>query len=324
MAARTIRRLLVGALALGLIAFVGSRLLAGGDPDAPPAAAVSSGDASFADRTVRVGAEELHLVIGGSGPPVLLISGFPETWYAWRKLMPALARHHTVIAVDPPGVGDSSIPREDPDARASAAALAELLERLDEPRAAVVGHDLGGWSAYALARFHPGQVSRLAILGAGIPGFGLERRLDYSAAGRGSLWQLVFFMQPAAAVLLEGQEEALVSGFLAPDEARAETFDGGALEEYVRALSRPGRLEAALAPYRTFYRDLADNRAAGAPPLRLPVLGLDGERAAGELNLRTIRRAAPRARTELVPAAGHFFPEERPGYVARRLLRFLR
>lgn len=285
---------------------------------------ISTAAISFTDRSADTDAGELHYVIGGEGPPVLLLSGFPETWYAWRKVMPLLAVDHTVIAVDPPGVGESSIPADELDSRDVAAGLSQLLRQAGAARAAVVGHDVGGWIAYALARFQPRSVSSLAVLGAGLPGFGLERRLDYSVAGRGSLWQLVLFMQPAAEVLLEDREEELVSGFLAAGETLPGTFDGGAEEEYVRALSRPGRLAAALAPYRAFYRDLEDNRSAGAPPLTLPVLALDGERAGGELNLRSVRRAAPGARSGLVPDAGHFFPEERPGYVADRLLRFLR
>jgi len=319
------RSLALGALALaiglGLLAAVALR----GDPEpaARTAADISTAELTFSDGLAQVDLGELHYVIGGRGPAILLIPGFPESWYAWRKLMPRLARTHTVIAVDPPGVGDSSIPAAEYDARDLAGSLAQLLREIGERRAAVVGHDLGGWTAYALARFHPDRVSRLAVLGAGLPGFGLERRLDPAAPDGVTLPHVVLLMQPSASVLLEGSEDELISRFLAPDEARPGTFDGGAATEYLRGISRPGRLDAALAPYRALPADVADNRSGGAPPLRLPVLGLDGERAGGELNLRTLRRAAPGAQTELVPDAGHFLPEERPGYLAARLLRFL-
>lgn len=308
------------ALALGLAGGAGDD-----EPAAPTATDVQGlGGVAFSDLDVELKAGSIHVVRGGEGPAVLLIPGFPETWYAWREVMPSLAADHTVIAVDPPGIGGSSIPASDLDSRAVAAELAKLLRRLGFAKAAVVGHDVGAWRAFALARFRPRLVTRLALLGAGIPGFGLERRLDPASPGGVSLPHVLTFMEPGAAESLAGAEDDLVVDFLAPEDAREGTFDGGAASVYAAALSPPGRLDAALAPYRSLPDDLSLNRRAGPLPAGIPVLGLDGERAAGELNLRTVRKAAPSARTGLVPGAGHFFAEERPGFLAARLRRFLR
>lgn len=311
--------LLVATLTLGAVGV----LLLRGQEEAATAADVE-GDISFADRTAALDGVDLHYVIGGSGPAVILIPGFPETWYAWRKVMPALAAEHTVIAVDPPGVGGSSVPGSGYEARAIGDRLSELIETLGISRASVIGHDLGGWSAYAFARFHPDQADHLAILDAGVPGFGLERRLDFSKAGRGSLWHLVAFMQEGIADrFFEGKEGELVESFLRPSAAAPGTFDDGALEEYVRAYSRPGRLDAALGQYRAFYEDVADNRAGGAPRLSLPVLALGGERSRGTEDARQLQPVARDVRGGVVPGAGHFVMEEQPGLVADRLLSFL-
>ncbi len=244
---------------------------------------------------------ELHYVRGGHGPGVVLLPGFPETWYAWRKVMGPLARRHTVVAVDPPGVGASSPARGSASARTTAARIAALVKRLGLRRVAVVGHDLGGWTAYALARFHSPLVTRLAILGAGVPGWGLERRRDFSRRPRAG--------------------DGLVARYLGPDRQPAATFDGGALAEYLRAYSRPGRLRAALRPYRAFAADVAANR--GGPRLALPVLVLDADTAEGRANATDVRRAARRVQGGVVAGASHYLPEARPGLVSDRLLAFL-
>jgi len=319
---RRLTALAGGLLLAGLVAY---GLNGAREPVPRTAADVGSAGVQFSDRTAVVNGLRLHYVIGGSGPAVILLTGFPETWYSWRKVMPALARSHTVIAVDSPGVGESSVPAAGYDARAAAADLAALVRQLGVEDASVVGHDLGGWVAYAFARFHPGLAERLAILEAGIPGFGLERRLDYSAPGRGSLWQIIFFMQPSVPeMLLEGNEREFITGFLGPDRARPDTFDGGAVDEYVRAYTRPGRIAAALGQYRAFYRNLADNRAGRAAKLDSPVLVLGGARSRRRVDVGQARRAAKDVRGGVVPDAGHFVMEEQPGFVADRLIRFLR
>jgi len=253
----------------------------------------------------------------------MLVAGFPQTWYAWRKVMPALARRHTVVAVDPPGIGESGLSSEGYDADRVADSLFALARRLRLDRPSVVGHDLGGWFAYAYARRHPDQVSRLAILEAGLPGLGLERRLDFSEEGRGGLSHVVFFMKRSTAeTLIEGREREYISGFLGRQPTG--TFDGGAVDEYVRAYSRDARLTPALDQYRAFYENAAQNRAGRLPKLELPVLALGGSRGVGTLPLRNARRAARDVRGGVVPEAGHWLMEERPGELARRLLEFLR
>lgn len=283
---------------------------------------IQGGGIVFRDGAASADGVRLHYVIGGQGPPVMLVAGFPQTWYAWRKVMPALARRHTVVAVDPPGIGESGLSPEGYDADRVAASLFALSRRLRLNRPAIVGHDLGGWFAYAYARRYPDRVSRLAILEAGLPGLGLERRLDFSEEGRGGLSHVVFFMKRSTPeTLIEGREREYISSFLGRQPAG--TFDGGAVDEYVRAYSREGRLTPALAQYRAFYDNAAQNRAGRLPKLELPVLALGGSGGVGVLPLRNARRAARRVRGGSVRGAGHWLMEERPGQLGRRLLAFL-
>ena len=105
----------------------------------------------FTSRLVEVNGLRLHAVTGGEGPPLLLINGWPQTWYAWREVMPALAREHTVVAVDPRGAGLSDKPVDGYDAGTLAADLVALMAALGHERFDVVGHDIGMWTGYALA-----------------------------------------------------------------------------------------------------------------------------------------------------------------------------
>jgi len=271
------------------------------------------------------GGVRLHYVIGGRGPTVVLLHGFPQTWYSWRKVMPALARGHTVVAVDLRGAGRSSVPGAGYDKDTLAADVHRLLRGLRLNRgASIVGHDLGAWTAYAYAREHRGEVRRLAFLEAGLPGFGLERSLDFSRPRQG-IWHLAFFQQPGVPErLIRGRERYFVTEFLQPRRAEAGAFDTRALEHYVRAYAPPPRLHAALEQYRAVYRDAAANRAKAGPRLAMPVLALGGERATGPGPLVAMRRVAADVRGGVVTDSGHWLMEEQPEEMASRLKEFLR
>ncbi len=109
----------------------------------------------------------LHTVSGGHGPPLLLVSGWPQAWYAWRLVMPRLAQDYRVIAVDPRGVGVSDKPYDGYDSAALASELVALMGKLGHERFALAGHDVGMWTAYAAAADHPGRVTRLVLTRAG-------------------------------------------------------------------------------------------------------------------------------------------------------------
>jgi pimeloyl-ACP methyl ester carboxylesterase len=123
---------------------------------------------TFTSRYIETGALRRHAVLGGEGPPLLLVHGWPETWYAWRLLMPALARDFTIIAVDQRGIGLTDKPDDGYDTGTLAGDLVALIDALGHERFAVVGHDTGFIISYALAADNPDRVDRVAL--AEIPG----------------------------------------------------------------------------------------------------------------------------------------------------------
>jgi len=296
---------------------------------APPLAPRCGGDvAGFAHREARiadagiadgrVGDVRLHYLIGGQGPPVVLLHGFPETWAAWRHVMPRLARRHTVIVPDLRGIGCSSLEPSGYDKQTMAQDVHRLVSGLGFARVAVVGHDLGGMVAFAYARSHPREVSHLAVSGALLPGFGLERLLDFTRPRQG-LPHLVFFMQREVPErLISGREREFLAHFIgSPTVVTSDVFDS-----YVRAYSRPGRLSAALDQYRALHQDGADNRRGLTAPLPMPVLALSGDRAVTG-TADSLRQVARDVRVVVVPGAGHYLPEERPAEFAGAVLDLL-
>ncbi|HEX2174097.1 MAG TPA: alpha/beta fold hydrolase [Dehalococcoidia bacterium] len=264
----------------------------------------------------------LHYVTAGEGDPIVLLHGWPQTWYEWRRVIPALADRYRVIAPDLRGLGDSSRPAGGYDKRTIAADLWSLLrDHMGLDRYFLVGHDWGGPVAYALAAAHPESVRRLAILDVVIPGDGAE---TLSQGGR--RWHHAFHQTldlPEA--LTYGRERVYLSWFYRTFAYRPDAITEADIAEYLRTYTQPGAMRAGFAYYRAIPRDIADNRAVVARfKLPMPVLGLGGDKARGRGTevVESLRRVATDARGEVVPDCGHFIPEEQPEFLIDRLLAF--
>ena len=122
------------------------------------------GNMTFSHHTASVNGIQMHYVIGGKGDPVVLLHGWPETWYSWHKVMPALAKNYTVIAPDLRGLGDSSKPLTGYDGKTVAEDIHELVTKLGFKTIFLVGHDIGTQVAYSYAAAHPTEVKRLAVM----------------------------------------------------------------------------------------------------------------------------------------------------------------
>lgn len=134
----------------------------------------------------------LHAVVGGRGPALLLLCGWPQTWYAWRFLMPALARDFTVVAVDPRGVGLSDKPEGGYDSGIVARDLIGLMEALGHQRFAMVGHDVGMLTGYAMAADYPERIERFACSEGIIPGVAPSPPLLGDRRLNDLLWHFAF------------------------------------------------------------------------------------------------------------------------------------
>lgn len=275
--------------------------------------------------TATVNGIRMHYRIGGTGPPVVLLHGWPQTWYCWRKVLGELSTRHTVIAPDLRGYGRSDKPRHGYDKRTMATDVAELVRALGFERVCVAGHDRGGRVGHRWALDHPDQVARFAVLDI-IPTREMWRRLD---TGLGSAyWHWLFHLQPDLPERLASQD---VAGYLGYFYERwtyqRHGLEPEAVEEYVRAFSAPGALRAGFDDYRASFPDDAahdDADAEAGRGLTMPVLALWG--AGGLLGslptLEIWRDYAADVRGAAIEHCGHFLPEEQPDAVLRHLTGF--
>ncbi|MFI1912708.1 alpha/beta fold hydrolase [Nocardia sp. NPDC020380] len=168
--------------------------------DASLAASLPGG---FTSRLAEVGGVRLHYVDGGAGAPLLLLGGWPQTWWQWHKVMPALAQRYRVIAVDLRGMGGSGKPAAGYDKKTMAADIRALVTHLGLASVSIAGHDIGAMVAYAYAANYPGATEKIALLDVphpdeGWPRFGLLPEADQhvdsviEAGDRSFLWWFAF------------------------------------------------------------------------------------------------------------------------------------
>jgi alpha-beta hydrolase superfamily lysophospholipase len=175
---------------------------------------------TFTSRFIDVGDRvRLHVVTGGRGRPLLLVHGWPQTWYAWRLVMPALARDFQVIAVDQRGIGLSDKPSDGYDSATLAGDLVAVMDALGHQRFAVYGTDVGMPIAYALAADHRDRLDRLAVSEAFVPGVTQSPDLLLPSPYNDRLWHLAFNQLPAEVneALVRGREEVFFGAELRSD-----------------------------------------------------------------------------------------------------------
>lgn len=278
-------------------------------PPAPPP--------GFTSERRLVNDVRMHYVIGGSGTPIVLLHGFPNTWYAWRDVMPRLAERHTVIALDLRGLGDSDPGTQPNDVSTGADDLHALVAELGLGPVMLAGQDWGGSTAFAFAAAHPDEVRRLAVLEAMPAGPWTETESG------GGAWFVGFHQIPDLPEhMVAGNERVYLDWFFRTFSATPGVPTPTAVEEYVRCYARPGAMASAFARYRGIGREIKDNARHLSRPLDLPVMAVGGERVFGAAVAENLRHAASQVRQEVLADCGHFVTEERPEEVASLLLSF--
>jgi haloacetate dehalogenase len=284
------------------------------------------------------GGAEIRARWSGSGPPVLLLHGFPETMLMWRDIAPALAAEFTVVCADLRGYGESSCPPSDRDhapysKRALALDMVSVMQQLGFDRFSIAGHDRGGRVAYRAALDHPESIVGIALLDV-LPIDTVWDRADSRMALAFWPWSLLAQPEPLPERLVGGAPDAIVTNALGEEWGTpASTFSDSVRDAYVAALSDAAHVHAICEEYRAAAsidreHDAADRRAGRR--IACPVLALWSR--SGPLSswyedeggpLALLREIADRVFGAPVEG-GHFFPEEHPGRTAETLAGFFR
>ena len=327
LAGRTTRRRFLAGIAAGgampSAAFAQEATPASSDAASIAATRVDqpSFDATFTHHTAVANGVHLHYVTGGQGDPVVLLHGWPQTWYEWRQVMPALAEHYTVIVPDMRGLGDSAKPPTGYDARTVAADIHELVQQLGYSSVFLAGHDLGAWVAYAYAAAHRDEVRRLAVLEI-IPAD--DPILSFTTLNpQGSLWHFSFhFLRDLPEALIAGRERLYLSWFYRYGAYNPAAIDEAAIDEYVRCYASEGGLRSGFEYYRALFTNIEQTKEDARTKLEVPLLALGGAASLGQVLAQEWPKYAANVQAEVVPQAGHWIPEEQPALLRERLLAF--
>ncbi len=272
----------------------------------------------FVSETTQVNGAGLHYVRGGQGPALILLHGFPQDWYEFHAIMPQLAERFTVIAVDLPGIGDSTAAPGGYDAASMAENLRQLVSELKLGRVYIVGHDIGGHVAYAFARRFPPDTRGVMILDTPIPGMQGWTQIQ----GAPFMWHMHFMQAP-------GLAEKLVDGRQADYFRYFFQFGKFTSEEeahYVRAYGSLAQLHAVFEIYRAFPENARFNQSYREPdPVPLFVGAGENSPFAGLLpGIAESLRANgwSHVETGLISGAGHYVVEDQPEAVADLIERY--
>ena len=276
----------------------------------------------FKSGYAEVNGVKLHYVEGGQGQrTVVLIPGWPQTWYAWRKVMPELGKNYRVIAIDIRGMGDSSRPDDGYDTKTASQDVSALMDKLGVSHYSVIGHDIGMWIAYPLAARHGEAIDKLVMTEATIPGVTPWPPMLLPPQANAGMTQFMFNqLRDLPEFLVTGREDAYlrwVVGHLAYSPDRV------AVDEYTRAYSVPGAMKAGFEYYRAIPLTVQQNQELRKSKLTMPILAVGGVMGAGAMTIETMKLVADNVKGVILEQCGHYTPEECPDQFLAQVKAFL-
>jgi len=283
---------------------------------APQAAPLPKG---FTEKSAKVNGVRINYKIGGKGPVVVLLHGYAQTSHMWLPLMPLLARSHTVIAPDLRGIGGSERTKDGYDKKNMAKDVRELVRQLGHEKMQLVGHDIGLMVAYAYAAQYPGEVTKVVLMDAFLPGVGNWKEVWLLR----DLWHFHFYGETPLA-LVKGRERTYFEHFWNDFAAdRTKSVPEADRRIYAAAYARDGGMRAGFEVFRNFEQDAKDFAAFSATKLGMPFLVLTGEKASGTFLIDQVKLVATNVSGTVVKGAGHWLMEEAPKTVIPMIVEFV-
>lgn len=270
----------------------------------------------FQHRFTQVGDLRFHSVEEGEGPVILLLAGWPQTWFAWRRVIPLLSADYQVIALDMKGQGDTSLALEsDFSIEAVAGEITAFLEQRQIERMTLVGHDVGAWVAYALSVLDAERLTSSLLLDAAL--IGLAPTEAYMPRPGSRTWQFHFHaMADMPELLTAGKEADYLGWYFRTKSAVAGSMTADAVASYVEAYTRPGAMTAGFNYYRAVEQNRAFAEAHRSHHFARPLQVYGGEHATAANFLRSLQACDPAVSGGVLEGCGHYLPEEAPEQVA--------
>ena len=261
---------------------------------------------------VKAGTTRLYCVEAGQGRPVVLVGGWPQSMYCWRHVFPVLARAYRVIALDPPGLGDSEKPAPAYDMESVAANVHAALDTLGVDVHDFIGFDIGMWIGYPFAAQRPERLRTLTLIDARIPG--LVPWAPMNPASAITSWHFSFNALPELPeLLIEGREREFLAWLFRSRTPTPGIFDDAALDEYERVYRGRTAIASAVGYYRaieTTSRQVAARR--DGPKLAVPILAVAAGLGVGKTMVSALESVGTDVRAVIMDGCGHYVPEEAP------------
>ncbi len=273
--------------------------------------------------TASVNGTTLHYVsAGATGSPILLVHGFPESWWTFHKLIPLLAKTHRVVAVDLRGFGDSDNKPGTYDSATTAEDLHQLIQTLGLGGVHLAGQDIAGGTLFRLAARHPDDVASFTGIEMGLAGFGLEGLADITHGGS---WHIGVLAAPGIAqMLFRGRERDVLGGWAFPSmTAVPSAISESDVDEFVRVYSRADGWRGPIGLYQSMLSEGDDLKAlASTNPLTIPTLAVGG--FGGTMTLNTLNQVTQGEVASIqLDGIGHYVAMEAPDALAQAILSFL-
>ncbi|MGO4247653.1 alpha/beta fold hydrolase [Paenarthrobacter sp. RAF54_2] len=265
-----------------------------------------------------------HTVTSGEGPVVVLVAGFPQSSYAWRKVVPFLADKFTIITVDLPGQGDSDKPLDGYDTRTTAKRIDTLLKTLGHDQYVYIGHDIGAWVGFALAHDHADSLRGIALIDGNIPGVSLPSTFTLESDSWRRFHFLFNAVQDLPEALLAGRERIYIEWFFQHKTGSIrQAFTHADLDEYERAYSMPGGMRGMLNYYRAVVEDIEIHTEMAKNLIQVPLLAVGADEGSAPDIFERMKPLGTDVRGGNIADSGHYIPEEQPEALANRLREFL-
>ena len=243
----------------------------------------------------------------------MLLHGWPQTWYAWRKVIPMLAEDFDVIVPDLRGFGRHVQAQWRLRQKTVAHDVRRLVEALGRRPGERAGHDVGAAVAYAYAAQWPDDVRTMSLSRAACRAFRQEGLMDVANGGS---WHFGFNMaSDISEELVRGRERILIEYWMRRTTVGVvdpTSVEPDALDQYARAMAQPGGLRGSFAHYRALPQDRTDNEELGRMELPMPVLAVEGVRGQAGHSISTMKKVADNVKSAVIARAGHYPAEENP------------
>ena len=259
----------------------------------------------------------MHYVKMGEGPLLILLHGWPQTWYEWNHIMPLLENKFTVVAPDLRGLGLSEKTQSGYDKHTIANDVAALIQYLGENEAFVVGHDMGGKVAYVLSLLHPELVRKLILVDCMPPG---NENMDVS---KGGMWHYGFHMAADfPEMLTKDREREYISAQMTKWAHQKNAISQHAIDEYALHYASPGGMTAGFNYYRALPEDAKFVATYADRKFSMPILTIAGRHGVAENLFKAMSQKADNLKGVIAEESGQFVPEEAPVFLTDQILNF--